>query len=600
MNQSQISQRKKIVRKKSHIDLVPILLPPQIHTDFAAEIWLILSRIEAVMTQHFSLKRNCKRNYSCLRPSELLYERYDTPRFSIRASWLSLAIVFLAVFVAFGSPKSIDADEDGVRSFLANSDRTAYMQKGRHDLQLLKSVRKSRANSMVFQKTIDGIPLHGGLVTIVQDSNGRVINVIDNSSENLKLDFGRPEIGSAQAEQLVSTNLARSKALNSSSKLVWFRTGHNAQLAWRVTTELSDTGDSVSPTGLTTVLDVETGEVLSQSQTDSKTYDTDGPETVHGVYPRIVINDAIGASGSRSYASSFDSVVAFDFGCTGVLIADNVVLSARHCGARAGDQIIFGANSNNGTFTATVQSSILPAGNGSLLDGGDVAILILMSNVPANIARPMRLVDATDSLEGQVAATIGYGYNGVGSQGHNFAADGWRWGGENIIDRYGSPAVESGSNIFSTDFDNGSGSANTIPGSNSSPIQFEATTAAGDSGGPILVKVNNEWVIAGVLSGGSTNTSVYGDISWWTGTANFKTQIQAQGGEFVDWIILGDANGDGILNNLDIASFALALFNPVAYAVAFPEAEPDVVLDMNHDGVLNNLDIAAFSVALVQ
>ena len=62
--------------------------------------------------------------------------------------------------------------------------------------------------------------------------------------------------------------------------------------------------------------------------------------------------------------------------------------------------------------------------------------------------------------------------------------------------------------------------------------------------------------------------------------------------------LLGDANGDGVLNNNDIADFALALFNPPAYAAAYPDVDPDVVLDMNDDGVLNNLDIAVFATAL--
>ena len=64
-------------------------------------------------------------------------------------------------------------------------------------------------------------------------------------------------------------------------------------------------------------------------------------------------------------------------------------------------------------------------------------------------------------------------------------------------------------------------------------LQFEATTAPGDSGGPILVQVGGEWVIAGVLSGGTTSTSVYGDISWWTGIADYQSAIEARGGVFV-------------------------------------------------------------------
>ncbi len=63
-------------------------------------------------------------------------------------------------------------------------------------------------------------------------------------------------------------------------------------------------------------------------------------------------------------------------------------------------------------------------------------------------------------------------------------------------------------------------------------------------------------------------------------------------------LVVGDANDDGELNNLDIASFVLALINPVAYQAMFPDVDPDVVLDMNGDGGFDNLDIASFVAAL--
>ena len=63
-------------------------------------------------------------------------------------------------------------------------------------------------------------------------------------------------------------------------------------------------------------------------------------------------------------------------------------------------------------------------------------------------------------------------------------------------------------------------------------------------------------------------------------------------------LVLGDANDDGVLDNLDITAFGQALFMPAAYAAAYPNVEPDCVLDMNNDGAFNNLDIAGFSSAL--
>ncbi len=62
--------------------------------------------------------------------------------------------------------------------------------------------------------------------------------------------------------------------------------------------------------------------------------------------------------------------------------------------------------------------------------------------------------------------------------------------------------------------------------------------------------------------------------------------------------VLGDANGDGGLTNLDIASFVMALTNPIAYQAMYPEVDPDMLLDMNGDGSFDNLDIAGFVAAL--
>ena len=61
---------------------------------------------------------------------------------------------------------------------------------------------------------------------------------------------------------------------------------------------------------------------------------------------------------------------------------------------------------------------------------------------------------------------------------------------------------------------------------------------------------------------------------------------------------MGDANDDGVLSILDIASFVLALTNSMAYQAMFPNVDHDVVLHMNGDGVFDNLDIPSFVAAL--
>ena len=284
------------------------------------------------------------------------------------------------------------------------------------------------------------------------------------------------------------------------------------------------------------------------------------------IFPRIVINDDIGVTGSQQYATGtaanqefaqdFSAVVEIG-GCSGTLIAPNVVLSARHCGIGAGTTVSFGPDSFNPVYTTTVLNATNPGGGfafSPLLDGGDVTIARLAESVPEDIATPMRLTSNTE-LEGERVAIIGYGLNGVGSQGHQFSSDGLRWGGENVIDQFGAAAGSFGatSNIISTDFDDESGGGNTIAGSNPTPLEFEATTAPGDSGGPILINAGGEWLIAGVLSGGTSPISAYGDISWWTGIAIYEEEITEAGGEFTGGLPEED-------DHLDVFPDALTTF----------------------------------------
>jgi len=437
----------------------------------------------------------------------------------------------VALTAAFWMSGLSFADEASVRAHLASSESTAYLQQADTRIELIERASRAPSDAIVFQKFIGELPLHGAHIYVTENADGTVAQIFDDSTDKLVL--RRDPVNIVQGGAIVLAEALLPNAIESAAEQVWFRTGNEAVLAWEVITSLADPGLPASPTHFEMVIEAASGDVLTMRQIDTKTYAPGSPESADGVFPRIVINNTIGAQGSRDYAAPFDAVISVSVGCTGTLITPNVVISARHCGIGAGTLIRFGDNSNSPDFTVSVQSSILPDGNGSLLDGGDVSILILTSPVPANIAEPMRLIDETGDLEGMVAATLGYGYNGLGSSGHGFSADGRRWGGENIIDAYGSPASASGSNIISTDFDNGTGGANTIPSSSSTPLEFEATTAPGDSGGPVLVQFGGEWVIAGVLSGGTSSTSVYGDISWWTGTAIYRDEIESEGGEFV-------------------------------------------------------------------
>ena len=277
--------------------------------------------------------------------------------------------------------------------------------------------------------------------------------------------------------------------------------------------------------------------------------------------PFISVNDGLGAAGSRAFAEPLDAVVSIqdqngNF-CTGALIAPNVVLSARHCEISGSHEVVFGSNLANPSFSVGVQSvtEIGEPGN-TIIDGDDIALVFLESNVPASVATPLPLTAQTGSLVGSTATIAGYGDNGTGSSGDVTSADGFRWGGQNVIDHFGEFA--GASNLFLADFDDGSENSNSLGGLNSNaiPLEFEAIVTPGDSGGPLLVEQNGELTVAGVTTGGLVISGLFGGFAYWTGIGNFQQQIENAGGVFVAGSTSGD---DGELPPQDDHSNSIQL-----------------------------------------
>ncbi len=449
--------------------------------------------------------------------------------------------------VAPVDPSLADSIEPVIQH-LASSPDSAFLFEGNSDLRFLEVASDAGDTLTRFQQTIDGIPVYNAFVTVVQNDDTSVEDVFNHGRQfATTLPTTGNGLTSSAAETIANTS--ESDIAFTHSSLVWFPTGNTLTQAWQV----NGASYPLAPYSFgdtLTIVGLDAGEILTHEKLDS---DYLGQFESHtGIFPRIVINNTVGAAGSRAYAEPFEAVVSLPQGCSGTLITPTLVISARHCGSTS--SVRFGPNENAPILTSAVSATTFPDGNGSLLDGGDVSLLRLSQPVPASVATPMRLIEEGDRLEGQVAATIGYGFNGLGSNGHGFSSDGFRWGGENIIDVYGAPVDAGGSNIFSTDFDNASNAANTIPGSDATPLEFEATTAPGDSGGPLLVQTEEgEWVIAGVLSGGTTNDSTYGDISWWTGVAPFRDEIEAAGGEFVGGGLGSVSLNQGFYSDGDVA-----------------------------------------------
>ena len=77
------------------------------------------------------------------------------------------------------------------------------------------------------------------------------------------------------------------------------------------------------------------------------------------------------------------------------------------------------------------------------------------------------------------------------------------------------------------------------------------------------------------------------DNNWWFAIDEVQVQADPLGR------VKGDANNDGVRNNLDLIVFVGAVLDKAAYQTEYG-LDPDVVLDFNCDGALNNLDIAWF------
>lgn len=258
----------------------------------------------------------------------------------------------------------------------------------------------------------------------------------------------------------------------------------------------------------------------------------------------VVVNSGFGAAGSEALAAPFSNVVRLGLGggvCTGTLISATTILTAKHCtnGVTVASMTVTFDQNGNGLVDGLDQINQVsakfeaPDASGGLLDGTDLAMLTLSGGLPSWATAAQQLF-AGDVL-GALATMVGYGGQGIDALVPG-TAGGTRRAAENVVDVVGAAGVSQpfSANIISTDFDNGSAFANTLStlGSSAVPLLREGTTAGGDSGGPLLVNLAGNWLIAGVLSGGTNFDSSFGDISWWTGVSQYRTEIEARGGVF--------------------------------------------------------------------
>ena len=259
----------------------------------------------------------------------------------------------------------------------------------------------------------------------------------------------------------------------------------------------------------------------------------------------------------------FGSVVNFvysltengdEFVATGVVVAPGWILTAGHNFFVSDEQsqpasvtlidVNLGADPNNPSATIQVEELVFHPtwiNESEVIVGANDLCLVRLAS-PVNGIAPAILNTSENEPIGDIAWFGGYGdYSSRPGQNEDLFSKRHAIG--NILDRVvGGIQTRTATNVVyegglvAFDFDSPDGLINSLGddftsedepllgGGNSSAmaLEFEGTTVEGDSGGPLFMKIGNEWRVIGILSGGANEPlpdhqdSGYGDISVFT------------------------------------------------------------------------------------
>jgi len=259
-------------------------------------------------------------------------------------------------------------------------------------------------------------------------------------------------------------------------------------------------------------------------------------------------------------------------------------------GTLAGDE----TDPGEGTVTVNDDSSISVLDSGNLVVGGEETPGTLTMNntasvsvntgattiATANASGTVKVNDSASlSTSGpvQVGADSGEGALSVVGGDSTVDIGGDLGVGENGTLNY---VIDSNGNITTANVD---GNVNLASGAT---LDVDLQDGFSPSGGESF----NLFDFTGSLSGSFNEdlASLSGDLSWNTADLLSDGLLSINGGA-----LIGDMNGDGQINNLDINPFVLGLTDEQAFEQQFG-VDPAERGDINGDGQFNNLDINPF------
>jgi hypothetical protein len=263
----------------------------------------------------------------------------------------------------------------------------------------------------------------------------------------------------------------------------------------------------------------------------------------------------------------------YSYGASGVVIADNWVLTAGHVVGgtdNAGGGIrnmTFRVGSRTYTAAEWIPHPEWTSSAGSLDTGVDLGLVRLTRSV---------LVDAATLYEGRsernlIGTIVGYGSTGTGSSGVDESLPSIRRAGNNVLDSVRGDIIE-------VDFDNPTRRNDSTFGS-STPLDLEYLPAPGDSGGGLFIDVDGMTELAGITSYTSATDFVidsdYGDLAGFVRVSSYLDWIESIVGDLN--ALFGDFNSDKYLtaDDIDILTREIG-FNTT-----------DTQFDLNGDGVVN-------------